>query len=216
MGTSSTRITIGSTSLKVTRRRDALDNTLRAKTMDATYATFARKPFANQARQGWKPPTGLALLHCSTMSSPTNVRFPDPVDKRLVEYAHRAGVKKSTVVVEALREWLRMEAHPGIVFVRTVTGERRAALAAGPQVWTVAEAWQQHSPRQREVAAIAATLGLAERDVETALAYWAEYRDEIDQLIDRHKADQDDALVSWERRRALDALEPPARSLSAR
>ena len=38
-----------------------------------------------------------------------------------------------------------MESHPGIVFVKTVTGERRAALTAGPQVWTIAEAWQ-HIP----------------------------------------------------------------------
>ena len=140
------------------------------------------------------------------MSSPTNVRFPEPVDKRLADYARRVGVKKSTVVVGALREWLRMEAHPGIVFVKTVTGERRAALAAGPQVWTIAEAWQQHPARQRNAAKVAATLGLSERDIETALAYWAEYRDEIDQLIDRHHADQDDALAAWERRRALDAV----------
>ena len=140
------------------------------------------------------------------MSSPTNVRFPDPIDKRLADYAHRAGVKKSTVVVEALREWLRMEAHPGIVFVKTVTGERRAGAAAGPQVWTIAEAWQQHPARQRRAAAVAVNLGLTERDVETALAYWAEYRDEIDQLIGRHQADQDDALAAWERRRALDAV----------
>lgn len=140
------------------------------------------------------------------MASPTNVRFPDPVDKRLSDYAHRLGEKKSTVVVGALREWLRMEAHPGIVFVKTVTGERRAALAGGPQVWTIAEAWQQHPAGERNVAAVATTLGLTERDVETALAYWAEYRDEIDRLISRHQADQDEALAAWERRRALDGV----------
>ena len=103
------------------------------------------------------------------MGSPTNVRFPDPVDKRLADYAHRVGVKKSTVVIGALREWLRMEAHPGIVFVKTVTGERRAALAAGPQVWTIAEAWQQHPAGERNAAAVAATLGLTTRDVTNSL-----------------------------------------------
>lgn len=140
------------------------------------------------------------------MVSPTNVRFPEPIDKHLADYARSIGAKKSTVVVEALQEWLRMEAHPGIVFVKTVTGERRAALAAGPQVWTVAEAWQQHPSRQRSPAKVAATLGLTVRDIETALAYWAEYRDEIDDLIDRHHTSQDEALAAWERRRALDAV----------
>ncbi len=99
-----------------------------------------------------------------------------------------------------------MEAHPGIVFVKTVTGERRAALAAGPQVSTVAEAWRQHSAHRRSPAQVAATLGLSVRDVETALAYWADCRDEIDDLIDRHHRSQDEALAAWERRRARDAL----------
>src|SRR5437868_4887426 len=140
------------------------------------------------------------------MASPTNVRFPEPIDKRLADYARSIGAKKSTVVVEALQEWLRMEAHPGIVFVKTVTGERRAALAAGPQVWTVAAAWLQHPSRQRSAAKVATTLGLTVRDVETALVYWAEYRNEIDDLIDRHHTSQDEALAAWERRRALDAV----------
>jgi len=140
------------------------------------------------------------------MASPTNVRFPEPLDRRLADYARSIGAKKSTVVVEALQEWLRMEAHPGIVFVKTVTGERRAALAAGPQVWTVAEAWQQHPSRKRSSTKLAATLGLTVRDIETALAYWAEYRDEIDELMDRHHRSQDEALAAWERRRALDVV----------
>jgi uncharacterized protein (DUF433 family) len=140
------------------------------------------------------------------MVSPTNVRFPEQVDKGLADYARRVGVRKSTVVVGALREWLRMEAHPGIVFVTTVIGERRAALAVGPQVWVVAEAWQQHEADDRTLATVADTLGLTVRDVETALAYWADYRDEIDELIARHHAEQDEALAAWERRRALDAV----------
>ena len=140
------------------------------------------------------------------MASPTNVRFPDPLDRRLAAYARQVGAKKSTVVVEALREWLRMEAHPGILFVRTVTGERRAALAAGPQVWTIAEAWQQHPANRRKPAVVAEALGVTERDVETALAYWADNRDEIDSIVERHHTEQDEALAAWERRRALDAL----------
>lgn len=140
------------------------------------------------------------------MASPTNVRFPDPVDKRLAEYARNVGARKSTVVVGALREWLRMEAHPGIVFVTTVTGERRAALAVGPQVWTVAEAWLQHDADARSSAVVADSIGLTVRDVETALAYWADEKDEIDELIARHHASQDEALAAWERRQALDAL----------
>src|SRR5579875_4144791 len=125
------------------------------------------------------------------MVAPTNVRFPEAVDERLSAYARQTGKNKSTVVVSAVREWLRMQAHPGVVFVATVTGERRAALTAGPQVWTVAEAWLQQDKAERTAAAVADVLGLSPADVETALAYWADYQDEIDDLISRHHASQD-------------------------
>jgi hypothetical protein len=138
--------------------------------------------------------------------APTNVRFPEPEDRRLTEYARKTKAKKSSVVVVALREWLRMQDHPGVVFVTTTIGERRAALAAGPQVWTVAEAWQQHRGSERTPANVADALGLSVHDVETALAYWAENRDEIDEQIARHQAEQDEALAAWERRRALDEI----------
>src|SRR5258706_7835077 len=140
------------------------------------------------------------------MVAPTNVRFPDAVDQGLADYARQAGAKKSTVVVNAVREWLRMQTHAGIIFVPTITGERRAALLAGPQVWTVAEAWLQHDKAGRSAAAVADALGLPAVEVETALAYWADYQDEIDDLIGRHHASQDEALAAWERRQALDVI----------
>src|SRR6266568_2636176 len=102
------------------------------------------------------------------MVAPTNVRFPDAVDKGLADYARQAGAKKSTVVVGAVREWLRMQAHPGVVFVATAGGERRAALSVGPQVWTVAEAWLQHAKDERTSALVADALGLTAVDVESA------------------------------------------------
>jgi hypothetical protein len=140
------------------------------------------------------------------MVAPTNVRFPEAVDQGLSEYARRAGSKKSTVVVSAVREWLRMQAHPGVVFVTTVTGERRAALSAGPEIWTVAEAWSQHDRDERSPRIVAEAVGLTAADVEIALGYWAEYRDEISGLISRHHAMQDEALAMWESRRELDAI----------
>lgn len=97
-----------------------------------------------------------------------------------------------------------MEAHPGIVFVQTTTGERRATLVAGPQVWTIAESWLQHEPVERTPMVVADALGLTAKDVETALAYWADNREEIDELVSRHHTEQDEALAAWERRRALD------------
>jgi hypothetical protein len=99
-----------------------------------------------------------------------------------------------------------MEDHPGIVFVTTNAGERRAALAGGPQVWTVAEAWQQHDKEQRSAQVVADAVGLSTRDVEIALGYWADNREEIDEQVSRHQVEQDEALAAWERRLSLDAV----------
>lgn len=139
------------------------------------------------------------------MTSPTNVRFPAQVDQSLSAFAHRTGSKKSTVVVAAVAEWLRTQAHPRIRFVTTNTGERRAALWGGPQVWTVAEAWQQNDPDERTSTTLSHVTGLSVPDVEAALTYYAEFRVEIDELIDRLHAEADRALAAWERRQALDA-----------
>jgi hypothetical protein len=140
------------------------------------------------------------------MVAPTNIRFPAALDQGLGDYAQRTGAKKSSVVITAVREWLRMQAHPGIVFRTTVTGQRRAALSAGPEIWTVADSWLQHDKPRRNAAVVADAVGLTTVEVEVALNYWAEYRDEIDDVIRLHHSSQNESLAAWERRRELDAI----------
>lgn len=140
------------------------------------------------------------------MVSPTPVRFPPEVDRAIADFARRAGTAKSAVVVRAADEWLRMQAHPRVIFVTTNTGARRATLIAGPQVWTVAESWRQHAPAERTPEIVAEAVGLSVADVEAALTYWAAYRDEIDRLIEDHRAEADAALQAWEQRQALRAI----------
>lgn len=100
--------------------------------------------------------------------------------------------------------FLAQEAHPRIRFVQVPTGERRATLVDGPEVWTIAEAWLAHDQDERSVAVLARTLGLTTEAIATALDYWGDYRDEIDGVLARHRLAQDEALAAWERRRALE------------
>jgi len=137
------------------------------------------------------------------MSTPTNIRFPDAVDRALREYAQIDGRPKSTIVVQALSEWLRLQGHPLVRFVSTPTGERRAALSGGPEVWTVVESWLAHRPAERSVTAVADATGLRPALVDAALSYWADNRTEIDDLISRVHAAQDQAYAAWSRRQAL-------------
>ncbi|MDR0593280.1 MAG: hypothetical protein LBG60_08520 [Bifidobacteriaceae bacterium] len=138
------------------------------------------------------------------MVVPTNVRIPEDVDAALRAYSAAVSVSRSALLVRALREWLEMQKHPRIRFAPGATGERRAALVDGPEVWSVAESWLQHPPEVRSVASVADAVGLAELQVEAALAYWADHRAEIDGLLGRIHAAQDAALAEWEGSRAFD------------
>lgn len=140
------------------------------------------------------------------MVSPTPIRFPADLGHAVTEAARRAHVSKSQMVIRAVDEWLRMQQHPRVTFVTTNTGARRATLMCGPQVWVVAESWMQHPEDERTVEAVADAIGIAVADANAALEYWAAYRDEIDEQIGDHQADQDAALAQWEQRQALRAL----------
>lgn len=96
-----------------------------------------------------------------------------------------------------------MQSHRRVHFIAAETGERRAALLDGPEVWTVAEAWLEHTPGDRDASTVGDAIGLSPAQVEAALAYWADYREEIDGVIERHHAAQDEALAAWERRQFL-------------
>ena len=140
------------------------------------------------------------------MVAPTNVRFSEPVQTALDFFTRRTGERKSTVISTAVSEWLRLQDHPQIRFVTPVPGIRRAALVDGPEVWSVAEAWAQAAGPDRTVALVAEATGLRPDQVEAALSYWADNREEIDTLVDQIHAAQDAEHAAWQRRRALDLV----------
>ena len=140
------------------------------------------------------------------MAGPINVRLPRNVEGALDAYVRRVRGHKSTVIAQAVDEWLRLQAHPQIRFVTPVAGMRRAALVDGPEVWSVAEAWLQFRESDRTVAAVAEATGLRTGQVEAALSYWADNRDEIDGVIDFIHEQQAAEYEAWCRRQALDVL----------
>lgn len=137
------------------------------------------------------------------VTTPTSVRFTDELDRRVAERARRSGLGKTAVIAMAVDEWIRVQDHPRIAFVTALTGERRARVVDGPEVWTIAEAWRDHETGDRKPEVVAETLGLTPAQVSDAIAYWADFRDEIDSLIARNVEAADEAFAAWERRQAL-------------
>ena len=135
--------------------------------------------------------------------APISIRFSDELYGRLKRRADQAGEPLSTLAQRAVDEWLRMAEHPGVVFRDGPTG-RRAALAAGPDVWEVAAVLgQQKGSPEKRLAAAAASLGLPLRQVELAADYWAAHRAEIDGRVSANLEAADRELAAWENRRAV-------------
>jgi hypothetical protein len=133
-----------------------------------------------------------------------SIRFNQPdVHRRLRDAAVRHGTSASALAEQLIDEGLRHEAYPLVTFRAGPTG-RRAALINGPDVWEVVAAilGSNTPPGQRE-ARVADLLGLSHAQVSAAMAYYAEFTDEIDQRIADNQAEADRQLALWEQKQRL-------------
>ncbi|MGR7026374.1 ribbon-helix-helix protein, CopG family [Geodermatophilus sp. URMC 62] len=132
------------------------------------------------------------------------MRLSDDVLRRLTDLAERRGVSVSSTIERLLDEALRRDAHPGITF-RDGAGGRRAGLVGGPDVDEVVRTLrvvQEERPAD-VVATVAEMTSLTEGQVGTAVAYYADHRDEIDARIAAHERAVDEAEAAWRRRQEV-------------
>lgn len=114
--------------------------------------------------------------------------------------ARRARKPRSNLVEQYIAEGLKLDAHPGITFVDTVTG-RKAALAAyrGLTIWEVVETFLVND---RSIMTTARYLSLPESEVQAAIRYYAANRDEIDAEIKANEEAADEHEAAWRREQA--------------
>lgn len=130
-----------------------------------------------------------------------SARLDPAIVDRLERRGARAGLNKSRLAERYLDEGMRMEDHPGIVFRDGPSG-RRAALAAGPDVWEVVAAIRASGLEGDAALRATADWGtLTAVQVRAAVSYYAEYRDEIDQRVARHLDEAEAAEQQWHRER---------------
>lgn len=133
-----------------------------------------------------------------------SVRFSsEPVYQRLKARASSGRLAISALAERLIDEGLRMDAHPAIVFREGPTG-RRAALAGGPEVADVIGAMVSGDVpvKQRKVRA-ADLMAVSSAMVDAALAYYADYTDEIDDELAERARIADEMEAAWARRQAL-------------
>jgi uncharacterized protein (DUF433 family) len=94
---------------------------------------------------------------------------------------------------------LRRERHPGIVFRDGASGRRAAVEGRRLDVWQVMETVWDSGGKIDEAAAF---LGLRSDQVQAAVAYYADYPEEVDEWVRLNQQEAERMESAWERQQA--------------
>ena len=138
------------------------------------------------------------------MTQPVSVRFRDHrVAERLRLESATRGRSNSALAEELIDEGLRQRHHPLVTF-RDGTRDRRPALIGGPDLWEVVDGIVGGDvPPAQRVERAADLFGLRRAEVDAALAYYAEFTDEIDDEIAANRLAASEAEARWRRQNDL-------------
>lgn len=121
------------------------------------------------------------------MAASTSFRISDTARARLASRAAREGTTATALLDQLIIEGIDQLDYPGIIF-RGPVHDRRAALAAGPDVWEVVTRLQELEGREEQrVSLLAAESDLHPRLIRIALDYAAEHAAEIRERIGRNR-----------------------------
>lgn len=109
------------------------------------------------------------------------LRLPPGTKQRLADRARRARLAERTLAQRYVEEGLRHDFHPLVQFLDGPSGRRASLVGRGLDVWEVIATVKDNAGSAR---AAAEYLQLPSGVVEAAVAYYGDYRDEIDEEID--------------------------------
>lgn len=137
------------------------------------------------------------------MAEHYTLRLAAETKERLTAWARRVGMAERTLAQRYVDEGLRHDAHPLIQFVDGPGGRRASLVGRGLDVWEVIATVRDNDGSIDEAARyLDIPVGL----VEAAVAYYGEYRSEIDDEIEANEAEYTRGLAAIAAgRRALGA-----------
>jgi uncharacterized protein (DUF433 family) len=127
--------------------------------------------------------------------------------ERLEARADRTGESGNRLAARLLDEALRRDEHPLVYFRRGAAGARHPALI-GTRL-DVSDVVETVRASEGSVPDAADYLGVPERSVHACLAYYADYRDDVDAEIARRDAHAREARARWERTQEVLGEAPP-------
>jgi hypothetical protein len=133
----------------------------------------------------------------------TSFRISEEAKRRLAGRAEREGTSATALLERLLIEGVDALDHPGIIH-RGPAHDRRAALAAGPDVWEiVARLRELEGGEEERIATLAEETEIHPRQIRIALDYAAEHPDEIAARIRRNEEAAETSRRLAEQREAL-------------
>ncbi len=137
------------------------------------------------------------------MATSTSFRISDAARTRLATRAAREGLTATALLDLLIVEGIDQLDYPGIIF-RGPAHDRRAALAAGPDVWEVIARLQElDGSEEQRISVLSAESDLHPRLIRIALDYAAEHPAEIRERIDRNQAVAERSRGMSQQRQAL-------------
>jgi hypothetical protein len=120
------------------------------------------------------------------MAASTSFRISDTAKQVLADRAAAEGTSATALLDRLIIEGVAQQDYPGIIF-RGPAHDRRAALAAGPDIWEIVARLQElPGGQEHRVAILAEESGLHPRLIRLALDYAAERPLEIRERIKRN------------------------------
>jgi len=137
------------------------------------------------------------------VATSTSFRISDATKARLTSRAAREGMTATALLGQLITEGIDQLDYPGIIF-RGPAHDRRAALAAGPDVWEVVARLQElDGGEEQRISLLSAESDLHPRLIRIALDYAADHADEVRERIDRNQAMAERSHRTSQQREAL-------------
>jgi len=133
----------------------------------------------------------------------TSFRLSQAAKRRLSVCADHQGVSATALLERLIIEGVDCLEHPGVLY-RGPTHDRRAALAAGPDVWEIVQRLRQlEGGEEDRIHLLASETDLHPRQIRTALEFAAHHPNEVQARIARNEDAIESGREAAEQRRAL-------------
>lgn len=132
--------------------------------------------------------------------TPRSFRFTPALLESLQQRADEAGTTLTSLAERYVEEGIRLDSHPLISFREGAAGRRPALAGTRLDVWQVIETLRQSDNSTTETAEY---LSIPEPWVRAAVRYYADYRAEVDEWIERMHAIAEREEEAWRREQTV-------------